>query len=150
MDYDKNILVTLARGTARGMKLDPALVCAVIEQESNWNCWAMRFEPMFLAHYVKPALPEAPTTGEIARATSWGLMQIMGQVALEFGFQGKFYTELCDPGSGIFFGCRKLAKCLESRGDVKAALLMYNGGSNTVYADQVLARMVNYAAPAAG
>ena len=144
MDYDKSILITLARGTARGMGLDPILVCALIEQESNWNCWAMRFEPMFLAHYVKPALPEAPTTGEIARATSWGLMQIMGQVALEFGFQGKFYTELCDPSSNIFFGCRKLAKCLESRDSVKGALLMWNGGGNPAYADQVLARMKNY------
>jgi len=144
MDFDKNILVTLARGTARGMRQDPALVCAIIEQESNWNAWAMRFEPMFLAHYIKPALPEAPTTGEIARATSWGLMQVMGQVALEFGFQGKFYTELCDPSTGIFFGCRKLAKCMESRGDVKAALLMWNGGGSPSYPDQVLARMKNY------
>ena len=137
-------LIALAKGAAQELELDPALVCAVCEQESSWNPWAMRFEPMFLAHYVKPSLPEAPTTGEMARATSWGLMQIMGEVAYEFGFQGKFFSELCDPSTGLAWGCKKLAHCLKARGDVKAALLMWNGGGNSAYPDQVMARMANY------
>jgi len=138
-------LETLAKGTARGLGIDPVLVCAVIEQESNWNQWAMRFEPMFLAHYVKPALPEAPTTKELARATSWGLMQCMGEVALELGFIGPYLSALCDPEIGLLWGCKKLARCLQARsGDVRAALLMWNGGGNPIYPDQVMARMGNY------
>lgn len=138
-------LTNLAKDQAKKCVLDPALVCAVVEQESGWSPWAMRFEPGFLRHYVKPPLPEAPTTGEIARATSWGLMQIMGQVALEMGFEGKFYSELCEPETGLLFGCKKLAKCLDARsGDQGKALLMYNGGSNLQYPDQVLARVRKY------
>jgi len=45
-------LVTLASNLAQVYGLDPALVCAVIEQESAWNTWAMRYEPAFFAKYV--------------------------------------------------------------------------------------------------
>jgi soluble lytic murein transglycosylase-like protein len=138
-------LTNLAKDQAKKCNLDPALVCAVVEQESSWSPWAMRFEPGFLRRYIKPPVPEAPTTGEIARATSWGLLQIMGQVALEMGFEGRFYSELCEPETGLLFGCKKLAKCLEARGgDQHKALLMWNGGSNLSYPDQVLARVRKY------
>ncbi|MGH9396208.1 MAG: hypothetical protein ACRD18_05090 [Terriglobia bacterium] len=32
--------------------LDPVLVCAVIEQESNWEPWAIRYEPAFYDRYI--------------------------------------------------------------------------------------------------
>ncbi|PYV72926.1 MAG: hypothetical protein DMG96_24730, partial [Acidobacteria bacterium] len=38
-------LLVLARKAACAQSLDPALVCAVVEQESGWNPWAMRYEP---------------------------------------------------------------------------------------------------------
>jgi hypothetical protein len=44
-------LVALARKASAAQSLDPALVCAVIEQESAWNAWAIRYEPMFFAKY---------------------------------------------------------------------------------------------------
>jgi hypothetical protein len=45
-------LVTLAHDLAQAHELDPALVWAVIEQESARNTWAMRYEPAFFAKYV--------------------------------------------------------------------------------------------------
>jgi soluble lytic murein transglycosylase-like protein len=45
-------LVLLARRAAAAQSLDPALVCAIVEQESAWNPWAMRYEPLFFAKYV--------------------------------------------------------------------------------------------------
>ena len=45
-------LLTLARQAAADHGLDPVLVCAVIEQESGWNTWSMRYEPAFFARYV--------------------------------------------------------------------------------------------------
>jgi hypothetical protein len=45
-------LVALARKAAAAQSLDPALVCAVVEQGSSWNPWAMRYEPAFFAKYV--------------------------------------------------------------------------------------------------
>ena len=56
-----------------------------LEQESGWNTFAVRFEPAFEARYIKPALPSAPTTLELTKAMSFGLMQMMGEVAIEFG-----------------------------------------------------------------
>lgn len=50
-------LVTLARKAAASQSLDPALVCAVVEQESNWNPWAMRYEPAFFSKYVARYTP---------------------------------------------------------------------------------------------
>ena len=135
-----------ARKWAAVHSLDAAVVCAVCEQESGWNPYAMRFEPAFLQHYVKPVDPVAPTTMEISRACSWGLMQVMGLVALELGWRGMYLSDLCDPDRGADFGCRKLKQCFEwAGGQVEKALLHYNGGGNLFYAKQVLARVEKYA-----
>jgi soluble lytic murein transglycosylase-like protein len=40
-------LLSLARKAATAQSLDPSLVRAVVEQESAWNPWAMRYEPAF-------------------------------------------------------------------------------------------------------
>jgi soluble lytic murein transglycosylase-like protein len=87
------------------------LVCAVIEQESGWNNWAIRYEQGFYDHYVAP-MNLSDTAGR-SRAFSWGLMQLMGEVAREFGFMGQFLSELCDPDTGVDWGCKKLKKCLD-------------------------------------
>lgn len=136
----------LALVTPIAMKagLVPSLVAAVCEQESTWNPWAIRFEPAFEARYIKPALPTAPTTRELTKAISFGLMQIMGEVAIELGWQGSFLSELCDPETGVVFGCKKLQKCFFAHRDDEPSLLAYNGGGNPLYASQVLARVKNY------
>jgi soluble lytic murein transglycosylase-like protein len=138
-------LVQQAREAAKIVGLDPALVCAVVEQESAWNTWAVRFEPAFFARYIHPAVPSKPTTEQTFDAASFGLMQVMGEVARELGFKGVFLTELCEPIVGLAYGCKKLAACLKATaGDERAALLRYNGGGNAAYADQVLARVSHY------
>ena len=96
-------LVALARTIALQHFLDPALVCAVVEQESAWDAHAIRYEPAFRTRYV--ALLGLPPTEEIARSISWGLMQVMGQVAREHGFTGQFLSALCEPAAGIAIGC---------------------------------------------
>lgn len=48
-----------------------------------------------------------------SRGYSWGLMQVMGQVARENGFtpvEHPFLAELCDPEQGIAVGCRVLLR----------------------------------------
>lgn len=137
--------LALATKWATKYGLDPYIVCAVCEQESSWNPNAVRFEPGFLERYVKPVNPAEPTTLEITRAISFGLCQVMGEVAIECGWQGRFLTELCDPDNGVDYGCRKLQKCFAlDPGDAAAALQRYNGGGNPDYASQVLARMAHY------
>ena|ERR1700720_4219955 len=92
-------LVALARRAAAVQSLDPALVCAVVEQESGWNPWAVRYEPQFFAKYVAPLYTNNKVSASevYARGFSWGLMQVMRQVAREAGFDPVFLSSLCDP-----------------------------------------------------
>lgn len=138
-------LIEQAKYQARLYGLDGALVCAVIEQESQWDTYAIRFEPAFEARYIHPALPAAPTTEEIAKAMSFGLMQVMGEVARERGFKGRFLSSLCDSEIGVPIGCAYLKHIMDNHGgDVAASLQRWNGGSNPNYAAEVMARMPKY------
>lgn len=132
-------LIFLAKTKAAARQLYPELVCAICEQESAWNPWAIRYEPAFYERYTKPL--HLSDSEEYARAISWGLMQVMGQVAREFGFGGAYLAELCDPEVGLEIGCAVLAhKLAAAEGNVTKALLLWNGGGNPDYAQQVLDR----------
>jgi soluble lytic murein transglycosylase-like protein len=136
-------LLALARASAARHALDPALVCAVVEQESAWDAHAIRYEPGFRTRYVAPL--GLPPTEEVARSISWGLMQVMGQVAREHGFSGKFLSALCDPAAGLDIGCAVLATKLSAAGgNLARSLELWNGGANADYAPQVLARIARY------
>jgi soluble lytic murein transglycosylase-like protein len=140
-------LEALARKAAAAQSLDPALVCAVIEQESSWNTSAIRFEPAFFTKYVASLYTnnKVTATEAYARGFSWGLMQVMGQVAREAGFDAPFLAALCDPEQGLAIGCKVLRKKFDAMaGDATRALLAWNGGGNPVYASQVLARRPHY------
>jgi soluble lytic murein transglycosylase-like protein len=103
----------------------------------------MRYEPEFRDRYIA-ALGLLPTE-EIARSTSWGLMQVMGQVAREHGFKNEFLAELCEPAVGLEMGCLVLARKLTSTaGDLTRGLLLWNGGANPSYAEEVLNRVSHY------
>src|ERR1700739_2568378 len=100
-------VIDLARQIAAEHALDPQLVCAVIEQESAWTPWAVRYEPAFLTRYVAPLYTagKLSATEAYTRSMSWGLMQLMGHVAREVGFEDASLAELCDPATGVEFGC---------------------------------------------
>ncbi|HVB35384.1 MAG TPA: lytic transglycosylase domain-containing protein [Patescibacteria group bacterium] len=141
-------LIELARKQARAAGLEPALVSAVCEQESAWNPWAIRYEPEFYLHYLLPLAVSGKLGGATearARAFSWGLMQVMGETAREHGYGGHL-AALCDPATGVEIGCRVLAaKLAAAQGDVRRALLAWNGGGDPGYPASVLARMRKYA-----
>lgn len=145
-------MIALARRIAGQHGLDPALVCAVCHHESaDWQTWATRYEQGFYRRYIEPmehvqrfgSISEA--TERMLRATSFGLMQVMGEVARERGCTTVYLTELCDPAVGIEFGCRELARRLKNAGgDVRGGLLGYNGGGDAGYPDKVLAHYNDY------
>lgn len=142
---DKPALIELAKAAAVKHGLDPALVCAVCHHESGgWNTWAIRYEPAFYTRYIE-SMKGLTQTEKTARAFSYGLMQIMGQVARELGFDGKYLTELCDPAVGLEYGCKKLKRCVDAaNGDVVAGLLKYNGGGNPDYPELVMRHLPEY------
>lgn len=141
-------LLTLARRVAETHTLWPELVCAIVEQESSWNPWALRYEPSFYEKYIAPQIARGSmvdSTESRARAFSWGLMQVMGQVAREHGFTGVSLASLCDPAAGLEIGCRIFAaKLAAAEGNVSRALLLWNGGGNRDYPAAVLARASHY------
>jgi soluble lytic murein transglycosylase-like protein len=148
-------LIDLAKQIAPRHGLEPALVCAVIEQESGGDPWAIRFEHDFFIGYVLPVKMknEISSTEAYARAFSWGVMQVMGQTAREagFGFDDSNPTikmslaALCDPANGIEVGCTILARKIAAADrDIQKGLEFWNGGGNPNYAAEVLARLPAY------
>ena len=136
----------LAVSVAHNYGLDPALVQAVCENESSWYPWASRYEPGFYARYIEnnPQLGNLTLTEKQARAFSYGLMQVMGQVAREQRFGAKSLLELCDPLTNLNQGCTKLKRCMDDAVSVREGLLKYNGGADLAYPDRVLKLMDKY------
>ncbi len=107
----------------------------------------MRYEPAFFSKYVASLYTnnKVSATEAYARGFSWGLMQVMGQVAREAGFDALFLSALCDPEQGLAVGCKVLRKKFDAMaGDTTRALLAWNGGANPTYAAQVIARRAHY------
>lgn len=131
--------------------LRPDVVAALIFQESKGYPFAIREEigSGFYNRYVKDPLlgfvPKRITkqTEKYLRAFSFGLCQIMGQVARERGFAGESLGQLFDPAINIELGCKILRAHLDrfkgSTEDAayRAALLRYNGGGDPDYPNKV-------------
>lgn len=118
------------------------LLASMVVVESSGITWTVRYEPGFYDRYLRIAEITAhrPCTSETERrmrATSFGLLQIMGQVARERGYQGTYLTGLCDPEVGMEFGCLHLSWTrarLAKIGIIDTASLCaaYNGGIGAV------------------
>jgi soluble lytic murein transglycosylase-like protein len=134
----------LARIAATESGLDPALVCAVCENESSWDPDALRLEQGFYRRYIQ-SMKGLSLREKVLRSVSFGLMQVMGQVARELGFSDPDLSQCAEPRTNLTLGCRRLKRALEKHdGNTRAALLDYNGGADLGYPERVLARMPKY------
>lgn len=147
-------LKRLIEKNAKRHDLDPQLVACVVLQESGGETAAVRYEPAFYERYVEGKtrstlighvpknLPNL-TTERVLRATSWGLMQVMGQTAREHGYAEDWLSMMAvKPSHGLRVGCAFLAWCFAQKGgNTEQALLRYNGGGNKDYAKEVLSRL---------
>lgn len=147
-------LKALAVKLAVGLGVDVDLVCAIAETESNWNEWAVRFEPAY--RYLEQPVEWAVRTGitvdteTTLQKTSWGAMQVMGGVARQYGYN-KPLTMLTLPEDGLTMGITHLKAKYERYGGVeKNVIAAYNGGvpvltngvyKNQKYVDIVLAKL---------
>lgn len=84
-------------------RLDPALIRAVIKQESNFN------------------------PGAVSYAGAGGYMQLMPDTAEELGV-----TDVFDARQNIFGGAKYLRKQIDKFGDYRHALAAYNAGPGNV------------------
>ena len=111
-------------------EIDKDLILSFCFVESSCNQNATRYESNFYKTYIQPLLIKQSITPKeaIGRATSWGLMQIMGQVAREKGFKGQF-EELCTPSVGLFWSLKHLKHFIEKYPDcLNDAISSYNAG----------------------
>jgi hypothetical protein len=159
--------------TADRFAVPRPIVLAIVEHESTIDPWAWNPEPKYrylwnvLASRPFRKLTPAEEASEIPPAdffaykgvprdaewwgqqASWGPMQVMGAVAREHGFMGRFLSQLCDPPVGLEYGCRHLAKYLKKYKESFPALEAFNGGPggvghNAKYANEVLARLEHF------
>jgi soluble lytic murein transglycosylase-like protein len=141
--------IDLAKTIARRWDLNPAVFCGLVQRESNWNPWAIRFENLFFQKYIAPQVMQRKITDNTeayARAFSWGPCQVMGEEARERGYTGDL-AKLCDWDTGLEIGAKTLAfKIGLAGGNVEAGLERYNGGDNPDYSTEVLTFSEKYAA----
>lgn len=130
----------------RSFGIDWAMGLAIAEVESDFNPWAVRFEPNWkypyqvdkMARSMNPVITSA--TEGVLQATSWGVMQLMGTVARELGYRDHL-TRLVDPALNISLGLRHLARLKRTGYTVDDWIASYNAGSpkkfpNGIYANQ--------------
>ena len=109
-------------------EIDTDLVTAFVMVESSGNPRATRYEANFYKRYIVP-MKLKDLEDAIGRATSYGLMQIMGQVAREKGFKGAF-EELFDPAVNLFWSLKHLKYFIKKyEPSLDDAIASYNAGS---------------------
>lgn len=145
MSTEKYAMMCHAERYANEFELDIKVVSAVITVESGWDNWAVRFEPGWKWHlnvmqWAK-RVNVSTATETICQQMSWGLMQVMGTVARELGYE-KDLPGLCAPATGIQFGCKKLKQNYVRYGCMKKALAAYNAGNPKSKAGQLYAEKV--------
>lgn len=147
---------TLAIETiAKRFNLPLPLVVAIARTESGLNRYAMRCEPAyrwlwdvqknapfeFLAGdrfdvRLPPKRFPSPSgisqlTEWLGQSTSWGVMQVMGALARQYGFRGQF-PSLSDPMLGAEIGCRHLVELRDrylNGSGWRGVIAAYNAGS---------------------
>lgn len=164
----KSLDKTLIVQASKNFDLDPLLVAALILQESSGNPYAFRYERLFYRKYVffrtvkelGGFFPQSSIEDlqelciereKILRSCSFGLSQIMGQVARELGFNGNDMFDLLQPEINLKYGLLKLnneillAREKYTSGSLayvyEKALLRYNGGGDPNYGQVVLRKM---------
>ena len=111
---------------ATSVNWSPTLLEAQVEIESAGDPNAFRYEPAFFAHYILHN--SAAKTRNPFGACSFGLLQILLEVAVEEGYTGPA-EGLFDPSTGLMCGVRHLQKLRMWRpDDDHAVLAAYNGG----------------------
>lgn len=179
--FNMDQLPTLIHVKAAKYQLDPHIVAAIILQESGGLPWRTRYEPGFYRRYLahlkrKDLLGHVPSdlptlnTEKVHRATSWGLMQVLGETARGQDFGEDDLPLLLVPETNIEIGCKYVRHLIDKDAGKTVAehaqqtkffkefltaavlalpeetvrtmmmLLRYNGGSNLNYPHEVLRR----------
>lgn len=128
-----NAIVDNINVIGSAIDLDPELLAALVMTESSGNPMAVRYEPAFETRYVIPSIDKHKSCGNRAteiklRAMSFGLTQVMGLVAREHGFPGKWLTDLLNVDENLELGGTILRGHIRRLG-LQKGLIRYNGSA---------------------
>src|SRR5574337_628443 len=152
---DRAELIELIKIRAKTHDLPWELVAAVVEVESSFDPYAIRYESAY--KWLVGRDEQLTATERMQQMTSWGLMQVMGGVAREYGFTG-FCSRLCIPSVGIYYGMLHLEKYHRRYPNWSETIASYNAGRpvtvptngkfvNQAYVDNVLSAWHRYEEP---
>lgn len=140
---------------AKQTGIPAALILAVIEMESGGQPHVTRYEPAYQKRYVdsnRDALRKAAECGLTPEqyATSYGLMQLMFQVA--YGYGARSMVDVLDPHNNIRYGAAHLGALRKRyrQGEICGAVIRtisgaYNGaGAASAYARGVYNLYIKY------
>lgn len=126
MKYQEIILPLAAQ-----QGIEVGWVNAIITQESNWNPFALRYEPnyryIFSAESFAKKLGISVETETQTQKFSWGLGQLMGGLARELGHTLPM-GNLFDPSMNIFYIIKRLGQLKKVSAVPDDVFAGYNGG----------------------
>lgn len=137
--------------------VDPLWIQAIIQQESAWNEYAIRYEVNYRYLYdTNGCAARALVTLNTEIATqkmSWGLGQIMGGLAREQGLVGPM-GQLFEADTNIWHVAKRLCRLMKFSNLDEDVFAMYNSGPdalhkvsgkymNQTYVDSVLMHLKN-------
>lgn len=148
---DRSLMVSLIKQECARRELDAQLICALIEAESGFNTYAMRYEPNSMRPVATSVCARVNRISEETEAQcqrfSWGMGQVLGSTARWLGYRDAL-PFLCDPKQGIFWTCEAFEKLGSPYKLPEEKLAAYNAGSvkkqpdgtfvNQKYVDRVL------------
>lgn len=115
--------------------IDPKLLMALVWQETRGDTWACRYEKnifdrhlFYMTQVNSKALNITLQTEMTFQATSWGLMQILGVVAREEGFDGHL-NKLSLPEYGLPMAAKHFGRLLDRYKNTDDAIAAYNAGN---------------------
>lgn len=139
---------------SKTFSLDEKLIKAVVLAESEGQPFKNRHEKNWTYFKDVDIWAQKRCVTEITermnQMSSWGLMQVMGSVARELGFD-RDLPELCIPQVGVYFGSMKLRKLSDKYHNPYDMIASYNAGrpvltsvghyKNQSYVDKVCSLM---------
>jgi len=116
---------------ATNFGIDPRIIHAIISQESNWNNYALRYEPEW-RYLINPESHAKQIGVTVAteihtQSMSWGLGQLMGSVVRELGYAGPMGL-LFQPDLNLKYLCMKVKEIEKTAKSPGQIFSCYNWG----------------------
>jgi soluble lytic murein transglycosylase-like protein len=148
-------IIALIQAKAIEHDVDPLLLQAICKVESNFNPWAIRYEPDY-RYTINPMdwghkLGITPQSEEFLQKSSLGLCQVMGALARELGHSDHL-SQLFIPALNLNYACKYLKRQMKRFQKQDQLISSYNAGTprwnhgesrweNQVYVNKVQAEM---------